>query len=131
MSYDTENLAHLEGEARAAAFWLGKALAPVQARLDAELTAFDLLTATADEAKRHQELRAVLQAMQTYCETAGALNQQLSVNLTAAEETAHREASRAAMFLQQLRIVHEDLKTEQALQIQQLETFQTLLRRAA
>lgn len=131
MTYDAENLAHLEGEARAAAFWLGQSLKPVQARLEAELAAFDLQTASTDEARRHQELRVLLQSMQSYCETAGALNAQLSTNLNAAEETAYREASRAAMFLQQIRLMHADLKTEQALSLQQLETFQTLLRRAA
>jgi hypothetical protein len=131
MSYDAENLAALEGEARAAAFWLGQALKPVQHRLTLELDAFDLLTASTDEARRHQELRVLLQAMQSYCETAGALNQQLSANLTTAEETAHREAARAAMFLQQIRLVHADLRTEQELSLQQLATFQNLLRRAA
>lgn len=131
MTYDAENLAHLEGEARAAAFWLGQTLQPVQARLEAETAAFDLRNASADEARRHQELRSLLQAMEAYCETAGAFNQQLAANLTTAEETAHREATRAAMFLQQITLMRADLLTEHALQLQQLETFQTLLRRAA
>ncbi len=129
--YDNQALAPLEGEARAAAYYLSKALAPVQNRLTAELEGFDLLTATADEARRHQELRVLLSAMQAYCETAGALNQQLATNLTEAEEAMHREATRAAMFLQQLTLMRADLLAEQSLQIQQLATFQTLLRRAA
>lgn len=129
--YDNQVLASLEGEARAAAYYLSKALQPVQDRLDAELAAFDVLTATSDEARRHQELRMLLSAMQAYCETAGAFNLQLAANLSEAEQVMHREATRAAMFLQQITLIRADLIAEQNLQIQQLATFQTLLNRAA
>lgn len=131
MQYDAENLAYLEGEARAAAHWLGLALKPVTARLDAAVAAFDVLAATADEARAHQELRALLTAMQAYCEAAGLLNTQLSANATAAEETAHREASRAATFLHEIRLMHAELQAERDLSNKQYQTFQTLLLRRA
>lgn len=129
--YDAEALPILESEARAAAHLLGITLSPVQQRLAAELDAFDLLSATPDDCRRRQELERLLAAMQAYCEAAAAYNAQLVANLTEAENTAHREAGRAAFFLHELKLTSADLVREQAYQLQQLETVQLLLRRAA
>lgn len=127
MYYDSEKLAELDGAAKASTFWLSQVLKPVLARQEKEQGEFDVISSTVEEARRHQELRALLTAMQSYCEATELLVQQLSTNLTETEKTAQRESSRSAMFLHQIRLVYADLKTEQALSLKQLETFQILL----
>ena len=129
MQYDEENQHVLEAEARAAGFHLRHALAPVTARLEAELTAFDLLTATPAEAARRAELEALLAGMQAYCESAGAYNEQLLANLTAATATMQKEAASAAFFKRQFALTHADLVRQREQNAREYEMFQTVLTR--
>lgn len=129
--YDAQALPILESEARAAGHYLNCQVSAVREHQAAALAAYDLLTTPPVEAQRHQAVERLLNALLTYGAAVVAYNQQLEANLTEAELTAQREASRAAFFLQEFRLTHADLLEEQKLQVQQLETFQTLLRRAA
>jgi hypothetical protein len=129
--YDAQALPILESEARAAGHYLARVLEPVQQHQAAALAGFDLLTTPPEEAQRYQATERLVAALQAYGAAVVAYNQQLEANLAEAIATAQREASRAAFFLQEFRLTHADLLKEQQLQVQQLETFQTLLRRAA
>ena len=129
MDYDEENQRTLEAEARAAAFHLGKTLAPVTARLDAELAAFDLLSAAPADSHRRAELEALLAAMQAYCESAGAYNEQLLANLEAATATMQREAGSAAFFKRQFALTHADLVRQRQQNAREYEMFQSVLHR--
>lgn len=127
--YDHENQQHLEGEARAAAFWLGKVLGPVQQRLSDELEAFTLEDANPEQCRARLELEALLAAMQAYCEAVQTYNDQLLVNLTHAEEVMHAEARSAAFFKRQFALTHADLQREQQRSTDYLTTFQEALAR--
>lgn len=127
MSYDEQALAGLEGEARAAAFWLGKRIEPVTNYLTAELDSFDLLTADPAVCAYRRNVEDLLAAMSAYCEAAGAYNAQLAANLTHCQTAMQGEATRAAFFKEQFRLTHADLVREQSMSLRQLETFQNLL----
>lgn len=129
--YDAQALPILESEARAAGHYLNRMLELVEQHQVAALASFDLLTCSPAEAQRHQATERLLAAIRAYGAAVVAYNLQLEENLTEAVTTAQREAGRAAFFLQEFKLTHADLLKEQELQVQQLETFQTLLRRAA
>ena len=129
MEYDEENQRALEGEARATAFHLAHVLAPVTARLEAELEAFDLLSATPADAQRRGELETLLAAMQAYCETVGAYNDQLLANLEAATATMQREAGTAAFFKRQFALTNADLVRQRQQNAREYDMFQSVMSR--
>jgi hypothetical protein len=130
MIYDEHKLSELEGEARAAAFRLGKVLAPVQARLEAEQEAFDILTATQEDCERRHEIEVLLSVMQTYCESTAAYSEQLTVNLIATTQAMQAEATRAAFHLRQFTLAQQELTAEKALTSKWWNACQVLLKTA-
>ena len=110
--YDEQALAYLEGEARSAAFGLGKATAPVLEALTAELESFDILTATRADCERQTQTENLLATMQNYCETTAAYTEQLAANLAAMQQAAQAEATRAAFAMKQMQMIHQDLMRE-------------------
>lgn len=131
MYYDEQVLAHLEGEARAAAFWLGKVLPAVQNRLAADLAAFDVTTTTPAEIERRLELETLLSAMQAFSETATAYNGQMEVNLRHVTAIMQQEATRAAFFKEQFALTHADWVKQKEQNLADIATFQGLLARRA
>lgn len=124
MIYDEEKLSQLEGEVCATAFRLGKVAQPVQQRLQADLDAFNVLTATQDQARHIRDLETLLSVMQQYAEAADAYTSQLQTNLRETVERAQQEKTRSAFHLRQFQLLHLELMEEKKMTTKWLDVIQ-------